>query len=403
MAEGIKAGFLPDTDVVRLDRRRPRRARGGLPQRDVEVADAGRAVAAGDCHGHLERRRGVPGVQGPGHACASARRRTCRCWSCARGRSNSSTTTAASAPAASASSRAPRSSPASALPDAVGSRLRACSSLSLYNCQYAERDPLADAADACRNRPRNRRRRRQRAPPPVRGARAHRLRELRQPGDSRNAGSVLTNKYAEGYPGKRYYGGCEFVDVAEALAIARAKALFGADHANVQPHSGAPGQHGGVLRGGEAGRHRARHEPGARRPPHARPPAQLLRPALQDRPLRRAARHRADRLRVARAAGARAQAEDDRGGRQRLPAHHRLRTHRRRVPRTSARCDGGHGPHRRPGGGGPASRARFRTPTSSPRRRTRRCAGRAAASSSAASSTPRISTARSSPACRAGR
>ena len=53
------------------------------------------------------------------------------------------------------------------------------------------------------------------------------------------AGSVMTNKYAEGYPGKRYYGGCEFVDVAESLAIARAKALFGADHVNVQPHSGA--------------------------------------------------------------------------------------------------------------------------------------------------------------------
>src|ERR671929_1822736 len=52
-------------------------------------------------------------------------------------------------------------------------------------------------------------------------------------------GSVLTNKYAEGYPGKRYYGGCEFVDVAESLAIARAKQLFGAEHANVQPHSGA--------------------------------------------------------------------------------------------------------------------------------------------------------------------
>lgn len=52
-------------------------------------------------------------------------------------------------------------------------------------------------------------------------------------------GSVLTNKYAEGYPGKRYYGGCEFVDVAENLAINRAKSLFGADHANVQPHSGA--------------------------------------------------------------------------------------------------------------------------------------------------------------------
>jgi len=52
-------------------------------------------------------------------------------------------------------------------------------------------------------------------------------------------GSVLTNKYAEGYPGKRYYGGCAYVDVAETLAIERAKRLFGADYANVQPHSGS--------------------------------------------------------------------------------------------------------------------------------------------------------------------
>ncbi len=52
-------------------------------------------------------------------------------------------------------------------------------------------------------------------------------------------GSVLTNKYAEGYPGKRYYGGCEYVDIVEQIAIDRAKQLFGADHANVQPHSGA--------------------------------------------------------------------------------------------------------------------------------------------------------------------
>ena len=51
-------------------------------------------------------------------------------------------------------------------------------------------------------------------------------------------GSVLTNKYAEGYPGKRYYGGCEYVDIAEQLAISRAKELFKADYANVQPHSG---------------------------------------------------------------------------------------------------------------------------------------------------------------------
>src|ERR1700716_3075082 len=61
------------------------------------------------------------------------------------------------------------------------------------------------------------------------------------------AGSVMTNKYAEGYPGKRYYGGCEFVDVAERAAIGRAKALFGAEHANVQPHSGAPADMAGHL------------------------------------------------------------------------------------------------------------------------------------------------------------
>src|SRR5262245_24933974 len=52
-------------------------------------------------------------------------------------------------------------------------------------------------------------------------------------------GTIFTNKYAEGYPGRRYYGGCEYVDVVESLAISRAKALFGAEHANVQPHSGA--------------------------------------------------------------------------------------------------------------------------------------------------------------------
>src|SRR5690606_13999401 len=53
------------------------------------------------------------------------------------------------------------------------------------------------------------------------------------------AGTVLTNKYAEGYPGRRYYGGCEFVDDVETLARDRAGALFGADHANVQPHAGS--------------------------------------------------------------------------------------------------------------------------------------------------------------------
>ncbi len=69
------------------------------------------------------------------------------------------------------------------------------------------------------------------------------------------AGTPLTNKYAEGYPGKRYYGGCEYVDIVEQLAIDRAKAIFGADHANVQPHSGAQANMGvffAVLNPGDA-------------------------------------------------------------------------------------------------------------------------------------------------------
>ena len=60
-------------------------------------------------------------------------------------------------------------------------------------------------------------------------------------------GSVLTNKYAEGYPGKRYYGGCEYVDVAEQLAIDRLKTLFHADYANVQPHSGSQANSAAML------------------------------------------------------------------------------------------------------------------------------------------------------------
>src|SRR5829696_2416534 len=63
----------------------------------------------------------------------------------------------------------------------------------------------------------------------------------------RAVGSVLTNKYAEGYPGRRYYGGCEFVDQVETLAIERAKTLFGAEHVNVQPHSGANANLGAYL------------------------------------------------------------------------------------------------------------------------------------------------------------
>src|SRR5678809_534913 len=66
-------------------------------------------------------------------------------------------------------------------------------------------------------------------------------------------GSVLTNKYAEGYPGKRYYGGCEFIDEVETLAIERAKLLFRAEHVNVEPHSGANANLGAYLAIAEPG------------------------------------------------------------------------------------------------------------------------------------------------------
>ena len=96
-------------------------------------------------------------------------------------------------------------------------------------------------------------------------------------------GSVLTNKYAEGYPGRRYYGGCEHVDVIEQLAIDRVKALFGAEYANVQPHSGAQANAAAHGRAAAARRHDPRPRPRARRPPHPRHAAQLLRQAVRRR------------------------------------------------------------------------------------------------------------------------
>src|SRR3546814_5224522 len=99
-----------------------------------------------------------------------------------------------------------------------------------------------------RLRPRTRPGHRRREPAPGRPRRADRVGKLRQPAGDGGPGSQLTNKYAEGYPGKRYYGGCEYVDVAEQLAIDRVKQLFGAGSAegmydNVQPHSGRSAEH----------------------------------------------------------------------------------------------------------------------------------------------------------------
>ncbi len=137
-------------------------------------------------------------------------------------------------------------------------------------------------------------------------------------------GSVLTNKYAEGYPGKRYYGGCEFVDIAEQLAIDRAKQLFGADYANVQPHSGSQANAAVYFALLNPGRPDTRHEPRSWRAPDARRQGEFLRQAVPGLPVRGQAGYRRDRLRAGRAAGARAPAEDDRGGLLRLFARHRL-------------------------------------------------------------------------------
>ena len=94
-------------------------------------------------------------------------------------------------------------------------------------------------------------------------------------------GSVMTNKYAEGLPGKRYYGGCEYVDIAENLAIERAKKLFGADHANVQAHSGSQANQAVYLTVLKPRQHALGHEPRARRPPDAWSPAEFLRQDVQ--------------------------------------------------------------------------------------------------------------------------
>ena len=200
-------------------------------------------------------------------------------------------------------------------------------------------------------------------------------------------GSQLTNKYAEGYPGKRYYGGCEFVDVAEQLAIDRVKKLFGAEYANVQPHSGAQANQAVFFATLKPGDTILGMSLAARRAPDARLAGELLRQVVQRRRLRARPDDRADRLRAGRAPRARAQAEADRRRRVGVLARHRLEAlsrHRRPRRRLS---DGRHGALRRARSPPASIRARSASRTSSPAPRTRRCADRAAASSSPAPST----------------
>jgi glycine hydroxymethyltransferase len=93
-------------------------------------------------------------------------------------------------------------------------------------------------------------------------------------------GSCLTNKYAEGYPGKRWYGGCENVDIVEQLAIDRAKKLFGAEHANVQPHSGSQANMAVYFSVLQTGDRLLTMDSEPRRPSHPRQQGQLFRPPL---------------------------------------------------------------------------------------------------------------------------
>ena len=161
-------------------------------------------------------------------------------------------------------------------------------------------------------------------------------------------GSVLTNKYAEGYPGKRYYGGCEFVDKIETLAIERAKALFGAEHANVQPHSGSQANMAAYLTAAKPGDtilgmnlshggHLTHGHPLSFSGLEYKVVAYGVRPG-----------RRADRLRRARAPGARAPPEDHDRGRLRLRPRDRLSPLRRGGRRGRGGARGRHRAHRRP-------------------------------------------------------
>ena len=138
-------------------------------------------------------------------------------------------------------------------------------------------------------------------------------------------GSWLNNKYAEGVPGKRYYGGCQVVDKVENLARDRAKALFGAEHANVQPHSGTQANMAVVRERPQPRRQGARDGARPGRPSQPRLPGQLQR---QDLSLRAVFRRRDDR-RARHGLGARARSrvppQDDRRRLQLVSAHPRLR------------------------------------------------------------------------------
>ena len=147
-------------------------------------------------------------------------------------------------------------------------------------------------------------------------------------------GSTMNNKYAEGYPGRRYYGGCEYVDIVEQLAIDRAKQLFGAEHANVQPHAGARRTWRCSARSSSRriGRQGARHGAGPRRPPDPRLAGERVRHVVQLWATRSTARPSSSTW-TGSATWPRPAAEDHPGRLHRVPTRDRLRG----VPRDRRR------------------------------------------------------------------
>ncbi len=194
-------------------------------------------------------------------------------------------------------------------------------------------------------------------------------------------GSVLTNKYAEGLPGKRYYGGCENVDSAERLAIERAKQLFGAEHVNVQPHSGATANQAVYYAALEIGDTVLAMD--LAQGGHLTHGMKLNFSGRWYPTIGYGVDPKTERIDYDNLADARprAQAEADPRRRECLSADHRLRPDGR--DREGGRRDllRRHGPHRRPRRGRACIRARCPMPTSSRRPRTRPCAARAAGSS----------------------
>ena len=161
-------------------------------------------------------------------------------------------------------------------------------------------------------------------------------------------GTVLTNKYAEGYPGRRYYGGCDFVDEVETLAIERAKELFAVEHANVQPHSGAQANmavYFGLLKPGDTVMGMRLDQGGhLTHGSNVNFSGKLFEFVSYgvDRETRD------DRLRRDGGTRPRAPPEDHRRRRDRLPPGHRLRAGARDRRRGRGAAHGGHGAHRRP-------------------------------------------------------